>query len=129
MRDGRPPGDLRHVVGFGQPGFDVSAASGLREAGIGTGCLVVVEQRLDAVRAVLRGAEVVEVAARVGVHRSTMHRWVVRALTGLLGGDEPSHPPVSSPPQVADAVEFAVAEMRREHHHRLRSPRQSTRRS
>jgi hypothetical protein len=93
---------------FGHSEFDVSAASGLREAGIGTGCLVVVEQRLDAVRAVLRGAEVVEVAARVGVHRSTTHRWVVRYLTGLLGGDEPSHPPVSSPRQVADAVEFAT---------------------
>jgi hypothetical protein len=35
---------------------------------------VVVEQRLDAVRAVLRGAVVVEVAVRVGVHRSTMQR-------------------------------------------------------
>ena len=58
------------------------------------------------------GAEVVEVAARVGVHRSTMHRWLVRYLTGPLGGGEPSHPPVSSPRQVADAVEFAVAEMR-----------------
>ena len=104
-------------------------ASGLREAGIGTGCLVVVEQRLDAVRAVLRGAEVVEVATRVGEHRSTMHRWVVRYLTGQLGGGEPSHRPVSSPRQVADAVDFAVAEMRREHPKRSRSPGQSTRRS
>ena len=114
MRDGRPPGDLRHVVGSVTLGSTSPRASGLRQAGIGTGCLVVVEQRLDAVRAVLRGAEVVEVAARVGVHRSRMHRWVVRYLTGQLGGGEPSHPP--------------VAEMRREHH-RLRSPSQSTRRS
>ena len=107
---------------FGHAEFDVSAASGLREAGIGTGCLVMVEQRLDAVRAVLRGAEVVEVAARVGVHRSTMQRWVVRYLTGQLGGGEPSHPPGSSLRQVACAVEFAVVEMRREHPHQLRSP-------
>ncbi|MEU4606636.1 helix-turn-helix domain-containing protein [Kribbella sp. NPDC023972] len=38
--------------------------------------LSVVEQRLDAVRAVLEGADVVEVAARIGVHRSTLHRWM-----------------------------------------------------
>jgi hypothetical protein len=37
-----------------------------------------------------------------------MHRWVVRYLTGQLGGGEPSHPPGSSPRQVADAVESAV---------------------
>ncbi|MGA5305481.1 helix-turn-helix domain-containing protein [Nucisporomicrobium flavum] len=35
----------------------------------------VVEQRLDAVRAVPAGADVTEVAAGVGVHRSTVHRW------------------------------------------------------
>ncbi|WP_408011970.1 helix-turn-helix domain-containing protein [Saccharopolyspora aridisoli] len=32
-----------------------------------------VEQRLDAVRAVLAGAEVTEIAAQLGVHRSTVH--------------------------------------------------------
>jgi hypothetical protein len=37
----------------------------------------VVEQRLDAVRAVLVGVEVTEVAADVGVHRLTLHRWGV----------------------------------------------------
>ena len=37
---------------------------------------------------------------------------VVRYLTGQLGGGEPSHPPVSSLRQVADAVELAVAEIR-----------------
>jgi hypothetical protein len=35
--------------------------------------LSVVEQRLDAVRAVLDGAEVTEVAARMEVHRATVH--------------------------------------------------------
>ena len=40
--------------------------------------LSVVEQRLDAVRAVLGGADVVAGAARVGVHRSTLHKWVAR---------------------------------------------------
>jgi transposase len=78
--------------------------------------LSVVEQRLDAVRAVLDGADVVGVAARVGVHRSTVHRWVARYLTGQLAGlADRSHRPQSSPRQVAEAVEVAVAEMRREH--------------
>jgi transposase InsO family protein len=78
--------------------------------------LSVVEQRLDAVRAVLDGAEVAEIAARVGVHRATLHRWVVRYLTGQLAGlADRSHRPRSSPRQVTDVVEAAVAEMRREH--------------
>jgi transposase InsO family protein len=78
--------------------------------------LSVVEQRLDAVRAVLDGAEVTEVAARMGVHRATVHRWVVRYLSGQLAGlaDRP-HRPHSSPRQSAEVVEAAVAEMRREH--------------
>ena len=51
--------------------------------------LSVVEQRLDAVRAVLAGADVTEVAARLGVHRSTVHRWVARLsdrAAGRAGG-------------------------------------------
>ena len=78
--------------------------------------LSVVEQRLDAVRAVLDGADVVEVAARVGVHRATVHRWVARYLTGQLAGlADRSHRPYQSAGQVAEVVEVAVAEMRREH--------------
>jgi len=78
--------------------------------------LSVVEQRLDAVRAVLDGAEVTEVAARMGVHRSTVHRWVTRYLSGQLAGlADRSHRPHSSPQQAAELVEAAVAEMRREH--------------
>lgn len=46
--------------------------------------LSVVEQRLDAVREVLSGAEVTEVARRYGVHRATLHRWVARYLTDQL---------------------------------------------
>ncbi len=37
-----------------------------------------VEQRLDAVRAVVGGAKVIEVAAAVGVSRQTLHAWVTR---------------------------------------------------
>lgn len=78
--------------------------------------LSVVEQRLDAVRAVLAGAEVTDVAARVGVHRSTLHRWVARYLAEQIGGlADRSHRPASCPHQVSEAVEVAVTEMRREH--------------
>jgi len=45
--------------------------SGLGRPGLALVVLSVVEQRLDAVRAVLDGAEVAEVAARMGVHRAT----------------------------------------------------------
>ena len=48
--------------------------------------LSVVEQRLDAVRSVLSGETVVEVAARYGVARSTLHRWVGRYLEGSVAG-------------------------------------------
>jgi transposase InsO family protein len=78
--------------------------------------LSVVEQRLDAVRAVLAGADVVEVAARVGVHRSTLHRWISRYLAEQVAGlADRSHRPASCPHQAAEVVEVAVAEMRREH--------------
>jgi transposase InsO family protein len=78
--------------------------------------LSVVEQRLDAVRAVLAGAGVGEVAARAGVHRSTLHRWVARYLAGQIGGlADRSHRPLSCPHQVAELVEVTVTEMRREH--------------
>jgi len=78
--------------------------------------LSVVEQRLDAVRSVLAGAEVGEVAVRAGVHRSTVHRWLVRYLAGQIGGlADRSHRPGRCPHQVDEAAEVAVAEMRREH--------------
>ena len=78
--------------------------------------LSMVEQRLDAVRAVLAGADVTEIAASIGVHRSTVHRWLGRYLSEQLGGlVDRSHRPHSSPAQVADAVEAAVSEMRRQH--------------
>lgn len=78
--------------------------------------LSVVEQRLDAVRAVLAGVEVGEVAQRTGVHRSTIHRWVGRYLVDQLGGlVDRSHRPTSCPHQVPGSVEVRVAELRREH--------------
>src|SRR4051812_24616140 len=90
--------------------------SGLEEPGLALVVLSVVEQRLDAVRAVLAGAEVVEVAASIGVCRSTVHRWTARYLVeGLAGLADHSHRPRSSPLQVAPEVEARVAEMRRAH--------------
>jgi transposase InsO family protein len=78
--------------------------------------LSVVEQRLDAVRAVLSGAKVTEVAASIGVSRQSVHTWISRYLShGLPGLADRSHRPSSSPQQVAGEVEVVVAEMRRQH--------------
>jgi transposase-like protein len=78
--------------------------------------LSVVEQRLDAVRAALNGGDVEAVAASVGVHRSTLHRWMARYLVeGLAGLSDRSHRPDSCPRQVAAGVEVVVAKLRRKH--------------
>lgn len=78
--------------------------------------LSVVEQRLDAVRAVLSGARVTEVAASVGVSRQTVHSWMSRYLVeGVAGLADRSHRPVSCPHQAPAEVEVRVAEMRRAH--------------
>ena len=64
-----------------------------------------VEQRLDAVRAVLAGASVVEVAAAFGVSRISVHAWLRRYLAeGLAGLVDRSHRPRSCPHQVSDSV-------------------------
>ncbi|BCJ29585.1 IS481 family transposase [Actinocatenispora sera] len=78
--------------------------------------LSVVERRLDAVRAVLAGAAVTEIAASVGVSRQTVHVWVGRYLAeGVSGLADRSHRPVSCPHRVGPDVEVVVAEMRRAH--------------
>jgi transposase InsO family protein len=78
--------------------------------------LSVVEQRLDAVRAVLAGAHVTEVAASIGVSRQSVHGWLARYLVeGVPGLADRSHRPKSSPQQAATAVEVRVAELRRQH--------------
>lgn len=76
-----------------------------------------VEQRLDAVRAVLAGATVTEVAAGLGVSRQSVHTWVGRYLLegGVSGLADRSHRPVSCPHQASASVEARVVEMRREH--------------
>src|SRR5215472_14897700 len=108
------PGDLRQWPCFGHSGATFPWDVGLGRPGLALVVLSVVEQRLDAVRAVLDGAEVVEIAAQLGVHRTTLHRWVARYLTGQLAGlADRSHRPHSSPRQVAEAVEVMIAEMLR----------------
>ena len=78
--------------------------------------LSVVEQRLDAVRAVLAGAKVTEVAAGLGVSRQSVHTWITRYLAeGLPGLADRSHRPATSPRKVAAGIEVVVAEMRRQH--------------
>ncbi|MGL5856844.1 MAG: IS481 family transposase [Angustibacter sp.] len=76
----------------------------------------VVEQRLDAVRLVLAGASVTEVAALVGVSRQSVHTWVGRYLSSGVGGlADRSSRPRSCPHRSSGAVERVVLELRREH--------------
>ena len=67
--------------------------------------LSVVEQRYLAVREVLDGAKITDVATRYGVDRRTIHRWVVRYATEGIGSlaDRSSRPdrcPHQTPPEV-----------------------------
>ncbi|WP_369122445.1 helix-turn-helix domain-containing protein [Micromonospora deserti] len=78
------------MVGFGTPGPTSPRGVGtLGRPGLALVVLSVVEQRLNAVRAVLAGADVVEVARPRRVHRSTVHRWVGRYQARSLGGRGP----------------------------------------
>ena len=75
------------------------------------------EQRYQAVLAVLKDGEtVVSVAARFGVSRKTMHRWLARyEADGLEGLADRSHRPRSSPLQMPAVVEVALVDLRRKH--------------
>jgi transposase InsO family protein len=106
------------VIGTLFPGVSVGRL-GLGRPGLALVVLSVVEQRLDAVRTVLAGAQVNEVATGLGVHpvhRTTVQRWVGRYLAEQVAGlADRSHRPRSCPHQAPDAVEVAVVEMRRQH--------------
>lgn len=76
----------------------------------------VVEQRYRAVLAVQAGDRVVEVAAKLGVSRQSVHTWLARyAEGGLVGLEDRSHRPAVCPHQASPQVEAAVCELRREH--------------
>jgi transposase InsO family protein len=79
--------------------------------------LGVVEQRYQAVLEVLNdGVPIVEVAARFGVTRQSVHRWLKRyAAQGLAGLVDGSTVPGSCPHQMAPEVEARIVEMRVEH--------------
>lgn len=79
--------------------------------------LGVVEQRYQAVLEVLNeGVTVSEVAARSGVTRQTVHRWLRRyAAQGLAGLVERSTAPAGCPHQMSAGVEARIVELRREH--------------
>ena len=71
-------GPVRHLL------LDVPRASRVREAGNGSGSVVCCRQRLDAVRAVLAGAQVKEVASSLGVSRQSVHGWLARIWLRVL---------------------------------------------
>lgn len=76
----------------------------------------VVEQRYLAVREVLEGAKIIDVATRYGVDRRTVHRWLVRyAGEGLAGLADRSSKPDRCPHQVSPEVEAMIVSMRRAH--------------
>ena len=79
--------------------------------------LGLVEQRYQAVLEVLNdGVPVTEVAARFGVTRQSVHRWLKRyADRGLAGLVDGSTVPGSCPHQMAPIVEARIVEMRVEH--------------
>ncbi|MFI7543055.1 IS481 family transposase [Actinoplanes sp. NPDC049599] len=76
----------------------------------------IVEQRYQAVMAVLAGDPVVEIAAKVGVSRQSVHAWLRRyAEEGLAGLQDRSHRPESCAHQASPEVEALVCELRRHH--------------
>jgi transposase InsO family protein len=78
--------------------------------------LGLVEQRYQAVLEVLGGAPVTEVAARFGVTRQSVHRWLRRyAARGLAGLVDQSTAAGSCPHQMSPVVEARIVELRREH--------------
>ena len=78
--------------------------------------LSMVEQRYDAVREVLDGATVTDVATRYGVDRRTLHRWLVRYATeGLAALADKSSKHDRCPHQAAPEIEARIVELRRSH--------------
>ncbi|MEX1093924.1 MAG: IS481 family transposase [Acidimicrobiia bacterium] len=78
--------------------------------------LSVVEQRYLAVREVLDGTRVTDVATRYGVDRRTVHRWLVRYATEGLGAlSDRSSRPERCPHQIAPQIEARIIALRRAH--------------
>jgi len=78
--------------------------------------LSMVEQRYEAVREVLDGATVTDVATRYGVDRRTLHRRLLRyASEGLGALLDHSSKPDRCPHQMAPEIEVRIVELRRGH--------------
>ena len=78
--------------------------------------LGLVEQRFAAVKEVLDGASVTDVARRNGVSRQTVHTWLRRyAASGISGLIDKSSVPDHVPHQMAPPVEVRIVELRRSH--------------
>jgi transposase InsO family protein len=78
--------------------------------------LSVVEQRYQAVKEVLDGARVTDVATRYGVDRRTVHRWLARyANEGLGALADRSSRPDRCPHQTAPEIEARIIALRRAH--------------
>jgi transposase len=76
----------------------------------------VTEQRYRAVLDVRAGSTVTDVAARFGVSRQAVHRWLAwYDEHGLVGLADRSSRPLSSPTQTVAAVEALICELRRTH--------------
>ena len=78
-----------------------------------------VEQRYDAVVAVIRdGLAVSEVAAKLGVSRQSLYRWMARyEVGGIAALAERSHRPKTVPHQIPAVLEARVLELRRQRPH------------
>jgi transposase len=75
-----------------------------------------VEYRYRAVREVLGGSPIGEVAARYGTSRQSLHSWRRRfEAEGMPGLADRSRRPRSSPARLAAEVEALVCQLRREH--------------
>ncbi len=76
----------------------------------------VTEQRYQAVLDVRGGSTVTDVAARFGVSRQAVHRWLAwYEQDGLAGLADRSSRPQSSPSRTAPEVEALICELRRTH--------------
>jgi transposase InsO family protein len=76
----------------------------------------VTEQRYQAVLDVRAGSTVTDVAARFGVSRQAVHRWLAwYEQEGLAGLADRSSRPRSSPTRTAAEMEALICEMRRHH--------------
>jgi transposase len=75
--------------------------------------LSVIEQRYLAVREVLDGATVTDVATRYGVDRRTVHRWLLRYVNeGLSALADRSSKPDRCPHQIAPEIEARIVASR-----------------